>query len=156
VAAVSEDLLHSELQRQRSEEQLARTAEELVRCQLERRFLRDDVLVKDAYLATLRQQATQRQRSQVDVRVLTEKLADLTTRHGAEVKNAADLALSNREIRHQLERAQQELHRVHASAANTLAQPRYVVADRCNAWMKKVRFLHAALKRVWAARYQGR
>ena len=151
-----EELRRSKLKHQQSEEQLARTTEELMRCQQERRFLRDDVLLKDAYLATLREQASQLQRSQADTRVLAERLDNLTTEHAAETKRAAELALSNRETRQQLERAQQELHRVHTSVADTLAQPRYVVADRCNAWAKKARFLHAALKRVWIARRRGR
>ena len=155
LASAGEDLQRSDLQRQQSEEQLVRTTDELVRCQLERRFLRDDVLVKDAYLATLREQATQRQESHADIRVLTERLDDLTTTHAAAVKRHTDLELANREIRQQLERAQQELHGVHVSVADTLAQPRYVVADRCNALARKARFLHAALKRVWTARYRG-
>jgi hypothetical protein len=48
------------------------------------------------------------------------------------------------------------LHRLHVSVADTLAQPRYVLADRCNAWARKVGFLHTALKRVWTARLRGR
>jgi hypothetical protein len=86
---------------------------------------------------------------------LTERLDSLTVEHAAEVKRAEDLALSNHEIRQQFEGAQQELHRVHVSVADTLAQPRYRVADRCNAWVKKARLLHASLKRLWAAWHQG-
>src|SRR5262245_20367217 len=56
VAVVSEELRRSELERHQSDEQLAKTSNELARCEVERRFLRDDVLVKDAYLATLREQ----------------------------------------------------------------------------------------------------
>ena len=77
-----------------------------------------------------------------------------TTEHAGDVQRAADLALSNDEIRQQLERTQQELHRVHTAIAETLAQPRYVIADRCNAWARKAGVLHAALKRVWLARYR--
>jgi septal ring factor EnvC (AmiA/AmiB activator) len=156
VTAVREDLRRSELERQQFEEQLARTAEELARCQLERRFLRDDVLVKDAYLTTLREQAMLRQQSHADMRALTERLADLTAEHAAEMTRAAGLAASNREIRQQLDHTQQELDRVHAAIAATLAQPRYVVADRCNALARKARLLHSAVKRVWAAWYRGR
>jgi 2-polyprenyl-3-methyl-5-hydroxy-6-metoxy-1,4-benzoquinol methylase len=156
MAALREELRRSELERRHSEEQLARTTDELVRCQLERRFLRDDVLLKDAYLATLREQVTQLQRSHANISIVVERLDNLTTEHSAEVQRAAELALSNREIRQQLERAQQELHRVHTAVADTLAQPRYVVADRCNAWAKKAGFLHAALKRIWTARRRGR
>jgi 2-polyprenyl-3-methyl-5-hydroxy-6-metoxy-1,4-benzoquinol methylase len=155
VAAVREELRRSELERRHSEEQLARTKDELVRCQLEQRFLRDDVLLKDAYLATLREQVTQLQRSHANSSIVAERLDNLTTEHAAEAQRAAELALSNREIRQQLEGAQQELHRVHTSVADTLAQPRYVIADRCNAWAKKAGFLHAALKRVWTARRRG-
>ena len=154
-AAGREDLVRSEIKRQQSEEQLARTTEELTRCQLERRFLRDDVLVKDAYLATLRQQATLRRQSHTDVRALTDRLDQLATKHAAEAKRAADLALSNCEIRQQLEQTQQELQRVHVSVADTLAQPRYLLADRFNAWARRIRFLHAALKRVWTAWNRG-
>jgi 2-polyprenyl-3-methyl-5-hydroxy-6-metoxy-1,4-benzoquinol methylase len=154
-AAVSENHRRAERERQQSEEQLARMNDELVRCQRERRLLRDDVLVKDAYLATLRQQATVRQQSHADIRALTERLDDLTTEHAAEVKRAADLALSNREIRQELDRARQELHRVHVSVAGTLAQPRYIVADRCNAWLRKAGSLHAALKRTWTTWHRG-
>ena len=50
MAAAREELWRSELGRRHSEEQLARTMDELVRCQQERRFLRDDVLLKDTYL----------------------------------------------------------------------------------------------------------
>jgi 2-polyprenyl-3-methyl-5-hydroxy-6-metoxy-1,4-benzoquinol methylase len=156
VAAVSEELRRSELERQQSEKQLVRTTDELVRCQLERRFLRDDVVLKDAYLATLRQQATQHRQTHAENGVLTERLDDLATEHAAAVNRAADLAESNREVRQQLERSQQELHRLHAAVADTLAQPRYVVADRFNAWARKVGFLHAALKRMWAASYRAR
>jgi DNA repair exonuclease SbcCD ATPase subunit len=155
MAAAREGLRRSELERRHSEEQLARTTDELVRCQLERRFLRDDVLLKDAYLATLREQVAQLQRSHENIAILAERLDNLTTEHAAETQRAAELALSNREIRQQLERAQQELHRVHTSVADTLAQPRYVVADRCNAWAKKAGFLHAALKRVLTAWCRG-
>ena len=140
---------------QHLEEQLARTTDELVRCQQERRFLRDDVLLKDAYLATLREQVTRLQRSHPNIGILAERLDSLTTEHAAETRRAAELALANREIRQQLERAQQELHRVHTAVADTLAQPRYVIADRCNAWAKKAGFVHAALKRVWTARRRG-
>jgi len=178
LALVNDDLRRSDLQRRQAEEQLARTTDELVRCQLERRFLRDDVLVKDSYLATLRQQAiqlqqshaeiqaqhqqshaeiqAQRQQSRAEIRVLTERLGDLTAMHAAEVRRADDLASSNIEIRQELERARQELHRVHASVADTLAQPRYVVADRCNSWARKASFLHPALKHFWAAWHRGR
>jgi len=145
----------SELERRHSEEQLARTTDELVRCQRERRFLRDDVLLKDAYLATLREQVARLQRSHANIGILAERLDKLTTEHAAETRRAAELASANREIRQQLERAQQELHRVHTAVADTLAQPRYVIADRCNAWAKKAGFVHAALKRVWTARRRG-
>ena len=147
-----ETLRRSELERRHSEEQLARTTDELIRCQQERRFLRDDVLLKDAYLASLREQVTRLQRSHANIGILAERLDNLTTEHAAETRRAAELALSNREIRQQLDRAEQELHRVHTAVADTLAQPRYVLADRCNAWAKKAGFLHAALKRVWTAR----
>jgi 2-polyprenyl-3-methyl-5-hydroxy-6-metoxy-1,4-benzoquinol methylase len=150
MAAVREELRRSEFERRHSEEQLARTTAELERCQMERRFLRDDVLVKDAYLATLRQQA------QSDTRAMTERLDSLTGEHAAQATRAEELAASNRDIRQQLERAQQELHRVHTSVADTLTQPRYVVADRCNAWARKAGFLHAALKRAWVARHRDR
>jgi 2-polyprenyl-3-methyl-5-hydroxy-6-metoxy-1,4-benzoquinol methylase len=156
LALFRENLRRSELERQQSEEQLAKTTTELERCQVERRFLRDDVLVKDAYLATLRQQSTLWRQAHVYIGALTDRLNSLTAEHAGEVKRAADLALANREIRQEIERAQQELHRVHASVADTLAQPRYQVADRCNAWVRKAGFLHAALKRVWAARFRGR
>ena len=63
-----------------SEEQLARTTNELARCQVERRFLRDDVLVKDAYLATLRQQVAQSQQAHEDLRAARERLDDLDCR----------------------------------------------------------------------------
>lgn len=139
-----------------SEEQLAKTTNELARCQVERRFLRDDLLVKDAYLATLRQQVSQCQLAHEQLRAASERLAGLTAEHAAEAKRAADLAVSNREVHQQLERAQYELHRLHVSVADTLAQPRYLLADRCNAWARKVGFLHSALKRLWAARHRGR
>jgi septal ring factor EnvC (AmiA/AmiB activator) len=155
-AAVREDLRRSEHERRQFEEQLARTTESLARCQLEQRFLRDDVVVKDAYLTTLREQAMLRQQSHADMRALTERLEDLTAEHAAEMTRAAGLAAANREICQQLDQAQQELHRVHAAIAATLAQPRYVVADRCNALARKVRLLHSAVKRVWAAWYRGR
>jgi hypothetical protein len=155
VAAVREELRHAELGRQRSEERLTTTTTELERCQLERRFLRDDVLVKDAYLATLRQESTQRNQVRADISGLTERLDRLTAEYAAEVNRAADLAVSNRETCQQLEQARQELHRVHGSVADTLAQPRYVIADRCNAWARKAGFLHAALKRIWTGRFQG-
>ncbi len=178
LTASREELERSEVQRQVSEEQLARATNELVRCQQERRFLRDDVLVKDAYLARLRQQATERQHSHADIRALSERVDELTAKHSAEkklagdlalsiremreeldharqqVKRAEEIALSNRAMREQLERTERELHRVHATVAATLAQPRYVVADRFNAWAKKARPLHAALKRVWALCYR--
>jgi len=150
------ELLRSKLEHHQSEEQLARTTDELMQCQLERRFLRDDVLLKDAYLANLREQVSQLQRSHADMRVLVERLDNLTIEHAAEAKRAADLGQSNRETRQQLERAEQELHRLHTAVAATLAQPRYVMADRCNAWVKKAGFLHAALKRIWFAGRRGR
>jgi 2-polyprenyl-3-methyl-5-hydroxy-6-metoxy-1,4-benzoquinol methylase len=156
VAAVTEDCRRLELEHRQSEEQLAKTTTELARCQVERRFLRDDVLVKDAYLATLRQQVSQSEQAHEDLRAARERLDDLTAEHATEAKRAADLAVSNREVHRQLERAQHELHQLHVSVADTLAQPRYVLADRCNAWARKVGFLHTALKRVWTARLRGR
>jgi chromosome segregation ATPase len=150
-----EALRRSELERRHSEEQLARTTDVLARCHRERRFLRDDVLLKDAYLATLREQVARLQRSHANIGILAERLDNLTTEHAAETRRAAELASANREIRQQLERAQQELHRVHTAVADTLAQPRYVIADRCNTWAKKAGFVHAALKRVWTARRRG-
>jgi SAM-dependent methyltransferase/uncharacterized protein YoxC len=156
VTAVTVELRRSELECHQSEERLTRTTNELTRCQVERRFLRDDVLVKDAYLATLRHQVSQCQQAQEDLRAASERLGDLTAERAAEAKLAADLAVSNREAHQQLERAQQELHRLHVSVADTLAQPRYVLADRCNAWARKVGFLHTALKRVWTDRHRGR
>jgi 2-polyprenyl-3-methyl-5-hydroxy-6-metoxy-1,4-benzoquinol methylase len=155
VAALGDELRCSQLQREQFEKQLAGTTEELARCQLERRFLRDDVLVKDAYLATLRQQATQSRQSDADIAGLNEKLDDLTARYAAETRRANDLAESDREARQQLERARQELHRVHLSVADTLAQPRYVIADRCNAWARRARFLHTSLKRACSAWSRG-
>jgi hypothetical protein len=154
-AAISEDLRRSELEAQQCRERLAQTSDELVHCQLERRFLRDDLLVKDAYLATLRQQLSQRQQSDADIRALRERVDDLTAERAAEMKCAADLALSMREMRQQLDRARQELHLTHTAAAATLAQPRYMIADRCNDLAKKARFFHAALKRAWAALHRG-
>jgi SAM-dependent methyltransferase len=156
VTAVTEDFRRLELEHRQSEEQLAKTTTELARCQVERRFLCDDVLVKDAYLATLRQQVSQSQQAHEDFRAARERLDDVTAEHATEAKRAADLAVANREVHRQLERAQHELHRLHVSVADTLAQPRYVLADRCNAWARKVGFLHTALKRVWTARHRGR
>ena len=150
------ELLRSKLEHHQSEKQLARTTDELMQCQLERRFLRDDVLLKDAYLANLREQVSELQRSHAEVRVLEERLDNLTFERAAEAKRAADLGRSNLETRQQLERTEQELHRLHTAVATTLSQPRYVMADRCNVWVKKAGFLHAALKRVWVARHRGR
>lgn len=155
VEVLGEELRRSALQREQSENQLARTTDELVRCQLERRFLRDDVLVKDAYLATLRQMAAQQQQSDADVAGLHERLDELAARYAAEARRADDLAESDRQARQQLESTRQELHRAHLSVADTLAQPRYVFADRCNAWARRARFLHAPLKRVWASWSRG-
>jgi septal ring factor EnvC (AmiA/AmiB activator) len=156
VAKATDDVRRSEVARQCSDEQLTRTMDELARCQLERRFLRDDLLVKDAYLATLREQATRRNQADADIRALTETLADLTAAHAAETARAAALVLANREVREQLARAEQELHRAHVSFAETLAQPRYVFADRCNAWARKARLLHIAAKHAWSAWHRGR
>jgi hypothetical protein len=41
---------------------------------------------------------------------------------------------------------------VHTAIAHTVAQPRYVLADRLNGWLKKLTFVHAPLKRAWLAR----
>lgn len=155
-AAVSENLRRSELEDRRSKERLAQMSAELAHCQMERRFLRDDLLVKDAYLATLREQISQRQESDVEIRALRERVDAVTAERDAETKSAADLHVSMRELRRQLDRVHQELHLVHASAAATLAQPRYVIADRCNIWAKKASFFHGALKRTWAALHRRR
>jgi 2-polyprenyl-3-methyl-5-hydroxy-6-metoxy-1,4-benzoquinol methylase len=154
-AVLGDELRCSELEREQFEQQVARTTDELVRCQLERRFLRDDVLVKDAYLATLRQHATQNQQAHADIAALNEKLDDLTARYAAETRRANDLAESDCDMRQQLDQARQELQRVHISVADTLAQPRYVIADRCNAWARRARFLHASLKRACSAWSRG-
>ena len=182
-AAVTEDFRRADLERRRSDEQLARATDDLASCQLERRFLRNDVMVKEAYLATLRQQALQRQQLNEEVRVLTERLSALTTEHIAaverveeltstldaevkrgdglaadyagEMKRAAELALSNDHLRPQLNGAHQELHRVHVAIAATLAQPRYLLAERCNDWLRRIGFLHAALKRAWTSRHHA-
>jgi hypothetical protein len=117
------------------------------------------------------------------VRVLTERLGALTTEHTAaverveeltskldaevqrgdglaadyagETKRAAELALSNDRLRPQLEAAHQELHRVHVAIAATLAQPRYLLAERCNDWLRRIGFLHAAVKRAWTSRHHA-
>jgi len=156
VAAIKEDFRRSELQRHQFEDRLEKATTELARYQVERRLLRDDVLVKDAYLAELRRQVSQSQQAQEDLRAAHERLDALTAEHASESKRAADLAESNHEVHRQLERAQHELHQLHVAVADTLAQPRYVLADRCNAWARKLGFLHTALKRVWAARHRGR
>ena len=49
---------------------------------------------------------TRLQRSHTNIAILAERLDKLTTEHAAETRRAAELALSNREIRQQLERAQ--------------------------------------------------
>jgi 2-polyprenyl-3-methyl-5-hydroxy-6-metoxy-1,4-benzoquinol methylase len=149
--AISQTLHRSELEGQRSNERLAQTSAELVHCQLEGRFLRDDLLVKDAYIATLREQASQRHESDVEIRALRQKIDGVAAERDVETKNAAALAASMRDMHQQLDRTRQELQQVHASAAATLAQPRYVIADRCNAWTKKAGFFHGALKRACAA-----
>jgi Methyltransferase domain len=121
-----------------------------------RRQMSEAIAQRERATQLLRQQITATTGLQRELAALTERLDGLTTEHVAEAKRAEELASSNREIRQELERARQELQRVHVSVANTLAQPRYVVADRCNAWLKKAGFLHVPLKRVWAAWYRGR
>jgi 2-polyprenyl-3-methyl-5-hydroxy-6-metoxy-1,4-benzoquinol methylase/cell division septum initiation protein DivIVA len=173
VTAVSEDLRRSARDCQRAEEQLSAATDALARCQVERRFLRDDVVVKDAYLATLREQltghqentlqyetvlrqhASECQQSQEETRLLTARLDAVAAEHAAAARTAAELALANHDLRGDLARAHEELHRVHTSIADTLAQPRYRIADRVNAWARHVRFLHAALKRAWSARHRA-
>jgi Methyltransferase domain len=132
--------------------QVAALGEELFRA---RGQMSEAIAQRERATLLLRQQIAASAGLQRELAALTGRLGDLTAEHAAEVKRAADLALSNHEIRQQLDRSQQELRRVHASLAATLAQPRYVVADRCNAWAKKAGFLHAPLKRVWAAWHRG-
>lgn len=159
---------------QHRDEQLARLTSDLAGCQRERRFFRGDVLTKDAYLARLRQEATAhqaatlrqeaalcletelRQQSQADVATLRGKLSELETRRAAHTRSAAELARLTNDIRRQLERSTLELRAVHASVAKTLAQPRYEIADLCNAWSRKIGPLHRVLKRAWLALRQRR
>lgn len=104
----------------------------------------------------LRQQITATGRLQRELSALAEAMDDLTAEHTVAVASAANLASANRDIRDQLDQAEQELHRVHGAIAATLAQPRYVLADRFNGWAKSARFVHASLKRVWTGWHRDR
>jgi SAM-dependent methyltransferase len=170
VSDVKEALQHANIERQRLERLLESKIDELSRCQRERRFFRDDVMVKDAYLATLREEAAihhdtlQRQealcRQEAQRREqLAEALHNVSGRldtaaaeRAAERQRADDLARCNEELREQVRSVQQELHRVHTAIAHTVAQPRYLVADRLNGWLKGLQFVHGPLKRAWLAR----
>jgi len=104
----------------------------------------------------LRQQITVTGRLQRELSAVAEAMDELTAQHTVLAAGAANLDSANREIREQLTQAEQELHRVHGAVAATLAQPRYVLADRLNGWMKNARFVHASLKRVWTGRHRDR
>jgi len=134
-------------------EQVAALGEELQRA---RGRMSEAIAQRERATHLLRRQIAATTGLQRELTGLTGRLDDLTTEHAAEVKRSSVLALSNHEIRQELDLAQQELHRVHAAIAATLAQPRYVVADRFNALARKAAFFHAPLKRVWAARSRGR
>jgi hypothetical protein len=135
------------------------------------RFLRDDVVVKDAYLATLRDDAVRHQRALADCQAAhreesaqrlqigadltaaTARLNEQAAAHASAIQHNAELARLNDELQRALDGMRAELHQVHLAVATTLAQPRYAVADRLNAWALKLRFVHAPLKRAWLARH---
>jgi hypothetical protein len=170
IAPLREQLREHEVEMARLREQLSAATDELVQCRVERRFLRDDVVVKDAYIATLRETTArlehsaeqQRDDSQSvaearrlaadEQRSLIERLNQVAAAEAAALARAAALDRSRDELRCELEEAQRELHRVHTAVAATLAQPRYVLADQLNAWARKIAVLHAPLKRALAAR----
>jgi len=132
-------------------ERVATLETDLSRARLQ---ISDAIAEREKATQLLRQQITATTRLQRELATLTERLDGLTTEHVAESKRAEELASSNRDIRQELERARHELHRVHTAIAETLAQPRYLIADRCNAWARKAGVLHAALKRAWVGRYR--
>jgi hypothetical protein len=170
IGPLREQLRVCEEETTRLREQSAAATDELVQCRVERRFLRDDVVVKDAYIATLREatarleHAAERQRDDSQSvaeerrlaaeaqQSLNERLNQAAAAESAALARASELERSNDALRRELDAARVELHRVHTAIAATLAQPRYVVADRLNAWAKKLSLLHAPLKRAFAAR----
>jgi 2-polyprenyl-3-methyl-5-hydroxy-6-metoxy-1,4-benzoquinol methylase len=166
ITALTDDLRRSDEERRGLEDELERTNSELRRCQIEWRFLREDVIVKDTYLATLRdrsvQQAAEHQRLQECVHSLSNRL-DAETREraataaalDAERRRAVDLAGANQALEERIDLAARELHRVHTAIAETLAQRRYVLAERLNGWARKAGFLHRIVKRAWSARSRG-
>jgi len=62
------------------------------------------------------------------------------------------LEAANAELHEHRASLQEELHRVHVAIAETLAQPRYVLADRVNGWARRLRVVHRPLKRLWLGR----
>jgi hypothetical protein len=164
----AQDALRSiEADLHRNRQQLDATANELSRCQVQVRFLRDDVVVKDKYLATLREEAAltqqamnateaalrdesgQRQRTAEELHAVNRTLEQQLAAHAAVVNRIDELSRLNSELSHTLDATRQELHRVHVAVAATVAQPRYVIADRVNEWVRRLRFVHAPLKRAW-------
>jgi hypothetical protein len=73
--------------------------------------------------------------------------------HASALQQNAELARLNDELQRTLDATRAELHQVHVAVASTLAQPRYAVADRLNALARRLRFVHAPLKRAWLARH---
>jgi SAM-dependent methyltransferase len=179
-------------ERERLEEQLAGTAQELEQCRVEQRFLRDDLAVKDAYLASLREEnarhaGADRQRELVErerllereqweqaqeaqrvlrehaheaergqwndrARALAARLDTAVFERDRQTDRVVQLEAAHERLQQELAAAHQELHRVHVAVADTLAQPRYVLANRVNAWARRFRILHRPLKRLWLGR----
>jgi hypothetical protein len=166
VGPLREALHERELEVAGLKEELTAAAADLAQCRIERRFLSDDLGIKDAYIATLRETVVRLEQTAIppadesaaveeirrvaseEQRVLNERLNALGAAESAALARVADLDRSNGELRQQLDAAHAELQRVHAAVAATLAQPRYVLADRLNGWMRKLSMLHAPLKRA--------
>ena len=192
VTAGADSLRREAREREQLQQELVATAEALEECRVERRFLRDDLAVKDAYLASLREEnaryvALERQRElaqreqQLDwqqreqahevlraqrdqeheaerrqwderVRALAYTLETTESRQDAAANRAVQLEAANAELHEHRASLQEELHRVHVAIAETLAQPRYVLADRVNGWARRLRVVHRPLKRLWLGR----
>lgn len=192
VATGAEALRREVSERQRLERQLEAVTQELDQRRVEQRFLRDDLVVKDAYLATLRdgharhqetvrqlelaqheqhaqhqqlaqehhaelaqrehEHAAQRQAWESRVQAVSDRLDVATAERDAAADHARTLETVNAALRGEIAAMREESHRVHTAVAETMAQPRYVLADRINGWARRFGIIHGPLKRALSRR----
>src|SRR4029077_12568289 len=104
--------------------------------QLERQLPRQQWAAAYEARRAQREHEHEAHRQQWDDRVgaLTRSLDTTVSERDAEANRAAQLEAGDARLRQHIASVQDELQAVHVAVGETLAQPRYVLADRVNSW----------------------